>query len=91
MVSMPLARPPRLATKALRNSIANTAASLANLQCGTFEHFFLWVLRNSNWSVVSESTLTPTFFDEKFGRKEGFGIDEVMRGGPARASMIKNF
>jgi hypothetical protein len=55
MVSM---RPPQLlrsATKALRNSIANTAASSANLLCETFERFFLPVLRNSNWSVASES------------------------------------
>src|SRR6266567_2015183 len=55
---MVLMRPVRLlksATKALRNSIANTAASSANLLCETFERIFLRVLRNSNWSVASES------------------------------------
>jgi hypothetical protein len=45
----------RSATKALRNSIANTAASSAKLLCETFERIFLRVLRNSNWSVASES------------------------------------
>jgi hypothetical protein len=43
MVLMPPVRLLRSATKALRNSIANTAASSANLLCETFEHFFLRV------------------------------------------------
>src|SRR5579862_405721 len=55
MVSMLPVQPSRSAMKARHNSIANTAASSANLQCETFELFFLRVLRNSNWSVVSES------------------------------------
>ena len=41
--------------EALRNSIANTVVSSANLLCETFERFFLRALRNSNWPVASES------------------------------------
>src|SRR6266480_4498605 len=64
---MVLMRPARLLrsdTKALRNSIANTAASSGNLLCETFERFFLRVLPNSNWSVVSElSSSSPSSKD----------------------------
>jgi|SRR5579859_2718973 len=59
MASTRPARLLRSATKARHNSIANTAASSANLPCGTFERFFLQVLRNSNWSVASESASLP--------------------------------
>src|SRR5580692_9068819 len=59
MVSMLPVQPSRSAMKARHNSIASTAASSANLLCETFEHFFLRVLRNSNWSVVSESAPSP--------------------------------
>jgi AraC-like DNA-binding protein len=44
----------RSATKALRNSAANTAASTDNPRCETFERFSLQVLRNSNRSVACE-------------------------------------
>jgi len=56
MVSMRPARLLRSATKAPRNSIANTAASSANLRCETFERFYLLVLRNLNRLVVSEAS-----------------------------------
>src|SRR4029077_1435529 len=49
------ARPLRWATRAPLNSIANTAASLANLRCEMFERFFPQALRDSNRSVASES------------------------------------
>ena len=52
---MPPVRLLRSATKALRNSIANTAASSASRPCGTFGQFFPQMFRNSNWSVASES------------------------------------
>src|SRR5580765_5337036 len=55
MVLMPPVRLLRSATKAPRNSIANTAVSSASRPCGTFGQFFLQMFRNSNWSVVSES------------------------------------
>src|SRR4030095_1658050 len=54
MVLMPLPRLLRSATKALRNSIANTAVSSASRPCGTFGPFFPQMFRNSNWSIVSE-------------------------------------
>src|SRR2546422_268431 len=61
---MPPARLLRSATKALHNSIADTAASSANLLCETFDRFFLRMLRNSNWSVVSElSSSSPSSKD----------------------------
>ena len=55
MVLMPPVRLLRSATKALRNSIANTVVSSANLLCEIFERFFPQMFRNSNWSVASES------------------------------------
>ena|SRR5436190_10477881 len=55
MVLMPPARLLRSATKALPNSIANTAVSSASRPCGTFGQFFPQMFRNSNWSIVSES------------------------------------
>src|SRR5690348_13500378 len=57
MVLMPPARLLRSAAKALRNSIANTAVSSASRPCGTFGQFFPQMFRNSNWSVVSDSSV----------------------------------
>src|SRR6266480_2115706 len=56
MVLMPPARLLRSATKALRNSIANTAVSSASRPCGTFGQFFPQMFRDSNRSVVSDSS-----------------------------------
>src|SRR5690349_2892662 len=72
MVSTPPVRPLRLATKALRNSVANTAACSANLRCETFERFFLQVLRNSNWSVVSKRHGRPAVKAAKIQKRVGF-------------------
>src|SRR6478672_2096638 len=72
MVSTPPVRPLRLATKALRNSVANTAACSANLRCETFERFFLQVLRNSNWSVVSKRYGRPAVKAAKIQKRVGF-------------------
>ncbi len=55
MALMPPVLRLRSATKALRNSVANTAASSASLPRETFERFFPQVLRNLNRLVVSES------------------------------------
>jgi hypothetical protein len=41
---------------------------------------FLFHIRDKKVAVMAEIVHDADLFDEKFGRKEGIGIDEVMKG-----------